>query len=215
MDNIRISELPAYSGSASGSYLIINDSSQSNTYKITRETLLSGYTASFSVSASAAVLASSSNLLDGLHSSAFAKLDAYNIFTRDIVIISASAFEIGTYEADTFYILDELSGSEIGFSNKLSHFDGPNETAGIYVSSGSNLDYLTAIEIPNGPDFIQPSGSVRIKFPLEVTGSVTVKNLIQLAQQHPLPASSVGNLASSGSNLYFHDGGSWRQVQLV
>ena len=219
MDNIRISELPEYSGSASGSYLVINDSSQSNTYKVTRETLLSGYTSSYSVNsitssyaitASYAVQAVSSSLLGGLASSAYAKLNVQNLFTRDLSVFSGSR-EIGFWKADTWYSENTLNGAEIGISNQ----ENVPLKAGMYVSSGSNYDYLTAIEIPNGPDFIQPHGLIRFHFPVESTGSVSFSSLINLAPQDPLLSGSLGSLATSGSNLYFHDGSTWRQVQLV
>lgn len=48
-----------------------------------------------------------------------------------------------------------------------------------------------------------------------VTGSVNMKDTLNLASQNPLPAGAVGDLATSGSALYFHDGSSWRQVSLI
>jgi len=44
---------------------------------------------------------------------------------------------------------------------------------------------------------------------------VTVNTTIGLTQQNPLPAGSVGELAASGSNLYFNNGTIWKQVSLV
>ena len=189
MANVKISQLPAYTGSASGSYLVMNDSTETTTYKITRENLLSGYTSSYSVSSSYALsssytisssFASSSHLLDGYHSSVFARKNAFNTFTQDqhiILTTPSSSYEIGTYEGDTFFILDNTNGAEIGLSNKLSHFEpGHDDTAGIYVSSGSGLNYYTAIEIPNGPDFVAPNGLIKIQMPTQVTGSLTVSD---------------------------------------
>ena len=178
MANTKISQLTAYTGSASGSYLVMNDSTETTTYKITRENLLKGYTSSIAISSSLAVsasFASSSHMLDGYHSSVFPRLNVVNTFTRDQQIVSGS-YNIGTFEADTFFILDTTNNAEIGLSNKLSHFDGSGEIAGIYVSSGSNLNYVTAIEIPNGPDFVGPDGLIRIQMPTQITGSLTVSS---------------------------------------
>jgi hypothetical protein len=41
---------------------------------------------------------------------------------------------------------------------------------------------------------------------------VQLNNVLELAQQDPLPAGSVGQLSVSGSNLYYHNGSSWSQI---
>jgi hypothetical protein len=48
-----------------------------------------------------------------------------------------------------------------------------------------------------------------------VTGSVTITSVLNLAPSNPLPTGTTGSLATSGSNLYFHDGINWRQVSLL
>ena len=45
-----------------------------------------------------------------------------------------------------------------------------------------------------------------------VTGSFNIANTATLTPQDPLPAGGVGELAVSGSNLYFHNGTSWNLV---
>lgn len=182
MANIKISQLTAYTGSASGSYLVMNNPSETTTYKITRENLLSGYTASFSTSSSYALFslsssfASSSHTLDGYHSSVFPRLNVLNTFTRDQQIVSGSN-NIGTFEADTFFIYDTIDNAEIGLSNHLEHFVSGSNRAGIYVSSGSvfsTSSYHTAISIANGINYTMPSGLVMIHMPTQITGSLTV-----------------------------------------
>jgi len=42
--------------------------------------------------------------------------------------------------------------------------------------------------------------------------TVEFEQVIQLTAQDPLPAGGVGQLAVSGSNLYFHNGSSWSQI---
>jgi hypothetical protein len=44
------------------------------------------------------------------------------------------------------------------------------------------------------------------------TGSVNISTVMTLAQQSPLPTGSVGTLAVSGSNLFYHNGSSWSQI---
>lgn len=41
---------------------------------------------------------------------------------------------------------------------------------------------------------------------------VKLNNVLELAAQDPLPAGSVGQLSVSGSNLYYHNGSSWSQI---
>jgi len=42
--------------------------------------------------------------------------------------------------------------------------------------------------------------------------TVEFEQVVQLAQLDPLPAGGVGQLAVSGSNLYFHNGSTWSQI---
>ena len=46
----------------------------------------------------------------------------------------------------------------------------------------------------------------------EFTGSVSLSSTLQLAGQDPLPAGGVGQLAVSASNLFYHNGSSWAQI---
>jgi hypothetical protein len=43
MSNLKISQLPSYTGNTSGSWLVMNNSGETTTYKVQRENLLSGY----------------------------------------------------------------------------------------------------------------------------------------------------------------------------
>ena len=45
----------------------------------------------------------------------------------------------------------------------------------------------------------------------EITGSVNITNVLNLSQQDPLPSGTIGDLAVSGSNLFFYNG-AWTQV---
>ena len=57
-----------------------------------------------------------------------------------------------------------------------------------------------------GTKYLGISGS------LEVTGSATINDVLTLNQQDPLPTGAVGQLAVSASNLYYHNGTSWAQL---
>jgi hypothetical protein len=48
--------------------------------------------------------------------------------------------------------------------------------------------------------------------PVDVSGSVNITDVLKLAQKDPLPTGGVGQLAVSASNLYYHNGSSWTQI---
>jgi hypothetical protein len=45
-----------------------------------------------------------------------------------------------------------------------------------------------------------------------ITGSINITSTINLTPQNPLPTGTLGTLATSGSNLYFHNGSGWQLV---
>jgi hypothetical protein len=47
---------------------------------------------------------------------------------------------------------------------------------------------------------------------VQITGSVSISSVLNLAKSHPLPTGITGSLAVSGSHLYFHNGTSWVQT---
>lgn len=53
------------------------------------------------------------------------------------------------------------------------------------------------------------------QYTLDVSGSVGVATILNIASSDPLPAGSIGNIAVSASNLYFYSASAWYQVQLV
>ena len=62
-----------------------------------------------------------------------------------------------------------------------------------------------------GPN-VGTTPDVEFKRSLQVTGSVEISDVLQLSQKDPLPAGAVGQLAVSASNLYYHNGSSWSQI---
>jgi hypothetical protein len=72
-----------------------------------------------------------------------------------------------------------------------------------------NGAYTTFLKIaPNGGS----NPPLEFKRSAEVTGSVSISDVLQLAQKDPLPAGAVGQLAVSGSNLYYNNGATWTQI---
>ena len=50
---------------------------------------------------------------------------------------------------------------------------------------------------------------------LSINGATTIESTLTLKPQNPLPAGTLGSMAVSGSNLYFHNGTGWKEVLLV
>lgn len=57
----------------------------------------------------------------------------------------------------------------------------------------------------------QLSGSYGLTGSLDIQGSVSVSQVLNLPPQNPLPVGTIGDLAVSGSNLYFYNG-TWTQI---
>jgi hypothetical protein len=47
---------------------------------------------------------------------------------------------------------------------------------------------------------------------IAITGKAELSDVLELAPQDPLPGGGTGQLAVSGSNLYYHDGSNWAQI---
>jgi hypothetical protein len=86
---------------------------------------------------------------------------------------------------------------------------GSNPAFGLYGggngNDGSNTILLSAGNLARITKNTQITGS------LSVTGSIGVSQVMNLKGQDPLPSGTIGDLAVSGSNLYFYNG-AWTQV---
>jgi hypothetical protein len=106
------------------------------------------------------------------------------------------------------------SGSE--FTNLLIEGDVTELFNDVLINTGSlSTGDLLVYYDSNNENWINTrtlSGSYAIENGnLNVTGSVNVSEVLNLAPSNPLPSGNVGDLAVSGSNLYFFNG-SWTQV---
>lgn len=95
------------------------------------------------------------------------------------------------------------------FEGSISIF---GDNTGGYIADYSPVtnDYANAIKLQ--PYSSYNGGLVEVLRPLEVSGSATFNQVLELAPQDPLPAGGVGQLAVSGSNLYYHNGSVWAQI---
>lgn len=113
--------------------------------------------------------------------------------------------------------LQNYSGVENSFAVEYanSSFDywrsfyvGDTQVAA-FIGTGGDYDY-DFIKIKDNQD---NTSTAQIKADsIEFTGSVSLSSVMTLAGQDPLPAGASGQLAVSASNLYFHNGTSWAQI---
>jgi hypothetical protein len=97
------------------------------------------------------------------------------------------------------------------FTQDVELFIDTTTTNGVQFKDirSDNGAYTTFLKIaPNGGT----NPPLEFKRSAEVTGSVSISDVLQLAQKDPLPTGAVGQLAVSASNLYYHNGSSWSQI---
>jgi hypothetical protein len=86
--------------------------------------------------------------------------------------------------------------SDVVFAVGTGTATGTRKT-GFLIDSGSNT-------------FVE--GTLNVSGSTTMTGSVSISDVLQLAEKDPLTAGAVGQLAVSGSNLYYNNGATWTQI---
>jgi len=107
-------------------------------------------------------------------------------------VITFSLAQSGYATATVGGGLPAISGS---YTNRLLRTDGIGASWSTLATAG-----------------IATTGSNQFNGNQTITGSINISSTIKLTQQNPLPTGTVGTLAVSGSNLFFHNGSSWQQV---
>jgi hypothetical protein len=165
MSNLKISQLPEYTGSTLGSWLIANNSGESETFKIQREDFLNGYAPSSDVSA----LSSSIATTDLNQNNTIATLAT----TSSLTALSSSIASAGyaTTGSNTFIGTETISGSVViqGSGNTALNVNGGNSlfsgSVNIQGSSAAGAKYLffaSSSGSAGGIISYQPSGELSI-----------------------------------------------------
>jgi hypothetical protein len=123
----------------------------------------------------------------------------------------------------TGFLID--SGSNVRISGSLI---ANNTTNALIVTGSSNITHTIAgqpaLTLVNSSGTGQPAVSITGSIfatstgdhtifgnSLSLSGSVNVRNVMNLTPQNPLPTGVLGDLAVSGSNLFFYNG-AWTQI---
>jgi hypothetical protein len=229
MSNIKISQLTQFTASPRNTWLVMNNSAQTETFKITRETLLSG-------------LIQCSNLL------ASDSVQSNNIFPEDDVDLNISTrtdsgtkginLMTGPKPGGLGYIRIKItSGGTVGINT-----DAPNaqldvsvptgSTVGLRISGNSNTDMVRITQVGTGHTFvvedsqnpdstpfvIRNDGKVYMGTYTDDTtsilnvggnahffGNVYFNGTANIAIQNSVPERTLINFASVG-NSYFNNG---------
>lgn len=176
MSNTKISQLPEFTGNTSGSYLVMNNSGQTTTYRVNTNNVLSG------------LATTGSNSFNGNQTITGSLNVSGNTFFKGTTYITGSN---GRTTLNPNSTIQESSNGLTGSILTLTSFtfSDPSGDGVINKKSGNTLGL----------------GSTT-SHKVVITGSMTFNPLTTL------PTGTVGSLAVSGSNLFYHNGSSWTQI---
>ena len=112
--------------------------------------------------------------------------------------------------------IDQTFGIEYGnasFEKYSALYVGPSRTQFI-VGTGTGYDYdvIELLDNDNNTTTAKvKADTVILQGAIQATGSVSISSVMNLKPQNPLPSGTIGDLAVSGSNLYFYNG-AWTQI---
>lgn len=206
MANIRISELPNFTGSTSGSWLVANNSSQSGTFKIQRESFLNGYATSndlSSLSSSIAVTDLNQNNVIGTLATTSSVNSAISSLSSSIALTDFNQDgAINAAFTGIFNLSSSIAITDLNQNNVLATTASVNSLSGsIAVTDLNQTNRLVSIENKTGSFATTGSnvfiGNQTITGSLMITGSVIETGSVQ---GNVIPLSIVSNTASLNLN---------------
>ena len=192
MGNTRIGDLSTFTGNASGSFLVMNNADNTTTFKITRETLLAGATASYAVTASYALNGGSGGTID---TGSFATTGSNTfrgnqIISGSLTITSATSSGF-TSNADTLLFVGTASFTGLNtFTSSITIENVSNPTSLFLIKSGSTT-YLN----------VSSSGNTELYSNLFIIKNFTnqqpvltvSQSIVQFATQSLIPTGNAPN----------------------
>ena len=171
MSNIKISQLTQFTGLPSNIWLVMNNSGQTETFKITRESLLSGLIQSSNVLASESIQSNNFFSIDDLD---------LNISTRTNSGTKNINLMTGPKPGGLGYTRVKItSGGTVGINidNPTAQLDvsvPTGNTIGLRVSGNSDTDMVRITQTGNGNAFLVEDSSNPDSSPFVVTSGGTV-----------------------------------------
>jgi hypothetical protein len=216
MANLRISQLPEYTGSATGVYLVMNNSGETATYKVTRENIIgssgssgtSGNSGTSGTSGTSGVVSYTGLITTGSISTT-QNITGSLVISGSVNIISTTALQIGTGSGDEGGEIvlakaitnTSLTGSGItidSYQNRIRIFEQGGNARGVFMDLS---------KAPNGV-----SGELTWKASGLVNAGVDVtlgnlKARIPTSGNRSLQVSTVsGTYSVYGSSVYSYNG---------
>lgn len=105
------------------------------------------------------------------------------------------------------WVVEKYDSTSYNFGSSIV-CSGPRAQLSMQVSGSGNYAIISARESGNDAQVYIQGDKV------DIQGKTTINSVLKLASSDPLPSGEVGDMAVSGSSLYFYDG-SWRAVSLV
>jgi hypothetical protein len=198
MSNLKISQLPEYSGNTSGSWLIMNNSGETTTYKVKKENWVFPYNGNATITGSLNVSGSgtfrSSTSKNTISSVASTILDVSTSSTGSVLTGQDLSFEGRGVSKGLINEVTQLSiyGGNIGITGSLNLSGSGTSTvqSDIVYISGSNgavlkspltTVYASTLNTIDAPiNIITASNYNRIIGTTQITGSLTVTGSVQI-----------------------------------
>jgi hypothetical protein len=210
MSNLKISQLPNFTGSTSGSWLIANNSGQSETFKIERENFLNGYAPSIDLTALSSSIAitdlNQNNAISALASSGSLTALSSSIALTDLNQNNTIATLATTSSLTS--LSSSIAVTDLSQNNRLTSIEsitGSFAPSGNYATTGSNQF--------NGNQSI--SGSVNISgsgfYSLIVSGAQKITKGILVGDNKN---DTYVTLTSTGSGILNIDAGTFATLKL-
>jgi len=134
-----------------------------------------------------------------------------NTLTQNYLSGPNNELNLQSGDAGASYLrMVNISGSiakRILFSQTKNDFTIDDGTS-VFFRKNNNITG----SVPQFTNSLEITGSLNVTGSVYVTGSANITSVMTLAEQSTLPTGSVGSLAVSGSNLFYHNGSSWSQI---
>jgi hypothetical protein len=174
MANLKISQLPEYSGNTSGSYLVMNNSGETTTYKVKKENYIFPYNGNATITGS--LLVSGSALYDIGVTGSMVLRNGTN--TNAIYLETSPGLAIISIQSGSFLTSTSFNSIELRNDFDIIRLIS-NGTSGSIMQLTSNDNTVTKqtiIELPCSSSW--NGGLTKFKYPVEITGSLTVSGSI-------------------------------------
>jgi hypothetical protein len=182
MANTKISQLTTFTGDTSGSYLVMDDSTLSGSYKVTKEKLLSNINTNVSITGSLHISGSDFVDLDvngvvkvGVNDDAFVGIYGTNTTysTRVLILSNSYVSEISPHYFDLFKTDDIGDGDEIVLTIKPDYWvTGTTTNTPQFLIRNGTGNFETLIEFPCSSSW--NNGTIKFKQNTEITGSLKI-----------------------------------------